>query len=336
MSLDERKKRILSEIVLLYESVGEPVGSGLLAKHIEMAVSTATLRAEMAALTRLGLLAQPHTSAGRVPSTEGYRYYVENLMDRHAGLGKNIKGHIDRQLMSLDRQTDRFMRGAASSLSDVIGLPAFSTLPRSENMQIAQFRLLQVGQNTVLIVAVASEGTPHTRVVRLNERADERFLRLCSDMLNSGLCFVSRQDITVPMIREIIASLPSPTIAGEIVMGAIALMENMSGVRVYHEGLEHLIYVSKNGVGLDSLLGLIGNQDTFYRLLGVASENAGVLLCEGMECGASGLVVLCETYRAGGGLTGHIGVLGPERLSYHRAIPTIRYYTNRISGILTA
>ncbi len=336
MSLDERKKRILSEIVLLYESIGEPVGSGLLAKHIEMTVSTATLRAEMAALTRLGLLAQPHTSAGRVPSTEGYRYYVENLMERHSGLKKNIREHIDRQLTSLDRQTDRFMQGVASSLSDVIGLPAFSTLPRSENMQIAQFRLLQVGQNTVLIVAVASEGTPHTRVVRLYERMDERFLRHCSDILNSGLCFISRQDITVSMLRDIIALLPSPTAAAEIVMGAVALMENMSGVRVYYEGLEHLVHVSENGVGLNALLNLIGDRDAFYRLLSVASENAGVLLCEGMECGANGLVVLCETYQAGGGLTGRIGVLGPERLSYRRAIPTIRYYTDRISGILTA
>ncbi len=335
MALDERKKRILSEIVLLYESFGEPVGSGLLAKHIEMAVSTATLRAEMASLTRLGFLAQPHTSAGRIPSTEGYRYYVENLMDRRVGLGKADKEQVDRQLLALDRQTDRFMQGVALSLSRTIGLPAFSTLPRSENMQIANYRLLQVGQNTVLIVAVAAEGTPYTRVVRLYEKVDERLLRYCTELLNNTLCFVSRQDITMAMIRELIARLPLPGAGGELVMGAVALLENMSGVRVYFEGLQHLTHVAKNGVGLESLLRLIGDQSGFYELLDIATESSGVLLCEGMDCGARGLVVLCETYRAGGGMIGRIGVLGPVRMSYRLAIPTIRYYTDRISSILT-
>ncbi len=335
MALDERKKRILGEIVLLYEAMGEPVGSGLLAKHIEMAVSTATLRAEMATLTRLGLLAQPHTSAGRIPSAEGYRYYVENLMDRRCVLSDSAKEHIDRQLLALDRQTDRFMQGVALSLASALGLPAYSTLPRSENMQIARFRLLQVGQNTVLIVAVAAEGTPHTRVVRLYEKINDRLLALCGELLNRYLCFVSRQDISVAIIREIINQLDSPTAGSEIVMGAVALLENMSDVKVYFEGQQHLTHVAKNGVGLEALLALVSTQNNFYELLDIATENSGVLLCEGRDYGTSGLVVLCETYSAGGGLTGRVGVLGPERMAYHRAIPTIRYYTDRISGILT-
>ena len=84
--MDERKRRILAAIVALYAQAGEPVGSSLLRDYLDMAVSTATLRNEMAALTRQGLLEQPHTSAGRVPSTEGYRYYIENLLDETGAL----------------------------------------------------------------------------------------------------------------------------------------------------------------------------------------------------------------------------------------------------------
>ena len=81
MPMDDRKRRVLRAIVTLYGADGEPVGSGLLAEQFGHAVSSATLRNEMAALTKLGLLEQPHTSAGRVPSAKGYRYYIDNLLD---------------------------------------------------------------------------------------------------------------------------------------------------------------------------------------------------------------------------------------------------------------
>ena len=81
MAMDERKQRVLRAIVSLYSVEGEPVGSSVLANYFDMAVSSATLRNEMAALTRLGLLEQPHTSAGRVPSAKGYRYYIDHLLD---------------------------------------------------------------------------------------------------------------------------------------------------------------------------------------------------------------------------------------------------------------
>ena len=81
MAMDARKQRILEAIVALYANGGEPVGSGLLANYFDMALSSATLRNEMAALTKLGLLEQPHTSAGRVPSAQGYRYYLDHLID---------------------------------------------------------------------------------------------------------------------------------------------------------------------------------------------------------------------------------------------------------------
>ena len=81
MTMDPRKQRVLQAIVALYAMEGEPVGSGLLSNYLDLSVSSATLRNEMAALTKLGLLEQPHTSAGRVPSTKGYRYYLDNLLD---------------------------------------------------------------------------------------------------------------------------------------------------------------------------------------------------------------------------------------------------------------
>ena len=102
MTMDPRKQRVLQAIVALYAMEGEPVGSGLLSNYLDLSVSSATLRNEMAALTKLGLLEQPHTSAGRVPSTKGYRYYLDNLLDADEQLPAAERQAIDDIFDDLD------------------------------------------------------------------------------------------------------------------------------------------------------------------------------------------------------------------------------------------
>ena len=104
MTMDARKQRVLQAIVALYGLEGEPVGSSVLANYFDMAVSSATLRNEMAALTKLGLLEQPHTSAGRVPSAKGYRYYLDNLLTDDQPLDRVSRARVDAVVASLDHR----------------------------------------------------------------------------------------------------------------------------------------------------------------------------------------------------------------------------------------
>ena len=112
MAMDDRKQRVLEATVALYTQGGEPVGSGLLCQYFDMAVSSATLRNEMAALTKLGLLEQPHTSAGRVPSAKGYRYYLDNLMRPAPGLSARQKAEIDHIFAGLDYEPEQIGRAS--------------------------------------------------------------------------------------------------------------------------------------------------------------------------------------------------------------------------------
>jgi len=123
MAMDARKQRILEAIVALYASDGEPVGSGLLASYFDMALSSATLRNEMAALTKLGLLEQPHTSAGRVPSAQGYRYYLDHLIEAPGSisLSENDRQHIDDLFAGMDVEPEKLAPAAARSLADLTG-----------------------------------------------------------------------------------------------------------------------------------------------------------------------------------------------------------------------
>ena len=115
MAMDARKQRILEAIVALYANDGEPVGSGLLANYFDMALSSATLRNEMAALTKLGLLEQPHTSAGRVPSAQGYRYYLDHLIDAPSAttLSDDDRRHIDDLFACMDAEPEKLVPAAA-------------------------------------------------------------------------------------------------------------------------------------------------------------------------------------------------------------------------------
>ena len=110
MTMDARKQRVLQAIVALYGLEGEPVGSSVLANYFDMAVSSATLRNEMAALTKLGLLEQPHTSAGRVPSAKGYRYYLDNLLTDDQPLDRVTRARVDAVFASLDHEPESWHR----------------------------------------------------------------------------------------------------------------------------------------------------------------------------------------------------------------------------------
>ena len=119
MTMDARKQRVLQAIVALYGLEGEPVGSSVLANYFDMAVSSATLRNEMAALTKLGLLEQPHTSAGRVPSAKGYRYYLDNLLTDDQPLDRVTRARVDAVFASLDHEPEKLAQGAAKALAAV-------------------------------------------------------------------------------------------------------------------------------------------------------------------------------------------------------------------------
>ena len=130
MTMDARKQRVLQAIVALYGLEGEPVGSSVLANYFDMAVSSATLRNEMAALTKLGLLEQPHTSAGRVPSAKGYRYYLDNLLTDDQPLDRVTRARVDAVFASLDHEPEKLAQGAAKALAAISGCTAAVILVR--------------------------------------------------------------------------------------------------------------------------------------------------------------------------------------------------------------
>ena len=192
--MDERKRKVLRAVVALYGLDGEPVGSGLLAEHFGRAVSSATLRNEMAALTKLGLLEQPHTSAGRVPSAKGYRYYIDNLMDAPAQLSAQDKKQTQAMFREMDFDPERLAQSAARALSDWTGYAVVATTPKSDDIYIAHFEVMQVGRSTAAVLAVTRLVDWYGTALRYDYPPVERYL---GDTVNQ-----------VEQLKFVLANLP--------------------------------------------------------------------------------------------------------------------------------
>ena len=207
MTMDARKQRVLQAIVALYGLEGEPVGSSVLANYFDMAVSSATLRNEMAALTKLGLLEQPHTSAGRVPSAKGYRYYLDNLLTDDQPLDRVTRARVDAVFASLDHEPEKLAQGAARALAAISGCTAAVSTPCAEDLCIAHYEVVQVGRSAAAVLAVTTAGYVRTRVARVRSGLSREKAAALAALLNHSLTFVAPVDLSGRMLAELCSQI---------------------------------------------------------------------------------------------------------------------------------
>ena len=308
--MDDRKRRVLRAIVTLYGADGEPVGSGLLAEQFGHAVSSATLRNEMAALTKLGLLEQPHTSAGRVPSAKGYRYYIDNLLDTGARLHAEEKRQIDLLFREMD----------------LTGYCVVATAPKSEDLGIAQYEVMQVGRSTAAVLAVTNAGGVRTRTAKLDFALRPGDAQRLSQALNTYLTFRSAADVREEQMRTAAQSLGS-AVYYPVLSAAVTLLREAGRPNVYLEGQQNLLNYAELADSFRTLMEFFSDTEAVKRYVSPKSERTTVLLGDELpEYRMPGFCIMTKRYLAGGGLTGAIGIVGPTRMPYRETIPRLEYF----------
>lgn len=331
MPMDDRKQRILTAIVSLYASDAEPVGSNLLSQYFNMAVSSATLRNEMAALTRLGLLEQPHTSAGRVPTAKGYRYYVENLLGMPSVLHEQDKETIDRIFEELDYDPEKLAQGAARALSQLLGYTVIASTPRAEDMRIAHFEVVQVGRYTAAVLAVTNAGGVRTRVAKVNFELSSIDVVNVAKVLNNSLRFVAAADIDAMSVRRLVNSLGE--MGGHywpVLSAALTLLDEAGTPSTYCEGQQYLLQWPELETNLRGLVELMNDPEELQKTIQPHSVHTTVLFGDEMEEAIPGLCIVARRYLAGGGLTGTIAVAGPARMLFKEVIPILEYFSEQL------
>ena len=331
MAIDDRKQRVLRAIVTLYSTDGEPVGSGLLAQHFDRAVSSATLRNEMAALTKLGLLEQPHTSAGRVPSSKGYRYYLDNLLEP-ASVSESVRARIDQLFAGMDYDPEHLARDAAKALAGLTGYAAAVSTPKSDDMCIAHFEVMQVGRGAAAVLAVTNAGGVRTRTAKIESPLAPGDVELAAQALNRYMTFRSAADVGFETFRAIeqAADRRAPVLR-PIYSAAYTLLKEAGRAAVYLEGQQNLLRQGCGQIAYCSMLELFSDAQSLGRIT-PRTERVSVILGDEMPGYAlDGLCIVTKRYHAGGGLTGSIAVTGPTRMQYRELMPAIEYF-GRVLG----
>ena len=201
MELGARKLKILQAVIEAYIQTGEPVGSKALCELLDVSVSSATIRNEMASLSELGLLEQPHTSAGRIPTQFGYRLYINELM-KPKPLSDEEMRYIDGYLSEYADDPDLLLEKAAEMLAEMTKYAAISTTPTNRDATIQRIQLVQTGPHTAMLVLTTSTGAVKSKLFRTNYLLNSDILRMFSNVLNEKMGSVHLLNVTPDFIKS--------------------------------------------------------------------------------------------------------------------------------------
>lgn len=336
--LTERQKTLLLLIVRDHIESAQPVGSKRLVEHYHLKLSPATIRNEMAALTEMGYLRQPHTSAGRVPTEAGYRYFVSQMMDQ-AVLPETVQRTISHQFHQSGADMNQWMTLAASILAHQSQGVSVVTAPHIEQVKFKHVELISTQGRQVLMVLVMAGGEVSQQILTLNEPVSQERLSQTAARLNALLAGLTVDALT---------ALPTPSDALDrdiltiIVQDMRRSAERVSG-EIYTDGLSNVLaepeFIEKEEAR--RALKLFGEPATLKELLDrtVTSGNVGGLQVliggEGVWEELRQCSMVVARYGVPGLATGALGVLGPMRMSYARTIPTVRFVAGLLSDLVS-
>ena len=335
MELSERKKKVLRSVVDLYIRTAEPVGSKAIAELPDMNYSSATIRNEMAELTTLGYLEQPHTSAGRVPSASGYRLYEDELMTDYRltiDETKSINSAIEEKMQRIDRMVEN----VAKLVSQATNLPAISAASRQGGGTVTRFDLILAGQGSFILVLMLSGDQVVNKLVRLPLNVTEADLKVLSAVLNAAMTGLTLEEFTPELMNRVMRSAGAASSLVPIILDFTT------------EALRGLAATNMTVVGQSKLLGLPEfrdgeqaqrvmssiDEDSLSNLPAVMQGQNGTKVLVGPEHVAQELKdtsVVMTKFDIGDGMPGMIGGVGPTRMDYAKVTARLSYFAESLS-----
>ena len=335
MELTPRKMAVLAAVVRTYIETGEPVGSKVLAELLENAPSSATLRNEMSDLCSLGFLAQPHTSAGRVPTSRGYNLYINTLMEPQ-NLENNTKDFINIHLGSVGCDPQNIPKYAADALSELTGLPAVSGFTVGKNVTLKKVEILSISARSGILLVVTSDGRTDSRMVRLSDGIDEAFKDNLYNVVNKNLKNKPLSEFNKAGLQNLMAALGFDSFSlMPVLTETYDMAEQLGNSRIQISGISNL-YNLFGETDANKLLGLVSNSDSLLSVLTEPSEKTQVIFGNELKISElEGKVIVLSDYSWNNGFCGKIGVIGNSRMSYEQIIPSIEYVASKLTGLMT-
>ena len=335
MELSERKKKVLRSVVDLYIRTAEPVGSKAIAELPDMKYSSATIRNEMADLTALGLLEQPHTSAGRIPSAAGYRVYVDELMLDYR-LSIDETRSINQAIEEKMQRVDRLVEKVAKLVSQATDLPAISAASRQGSARVKRFDLILAGRGSVILVLMLPNDQVVNKLIKLPIQLEEADLKVLSAVLNAAMTDIPLEGFTAELMEKVMASAGKAASLVPVILDfAQQTLKNQGATNMAIAGQARLLGLPEYR-DVDKAQRVLASMDeeALSNLPAVMQDANGTKVIVGPENVSDELKdtsVVMTKFDIGDGLQGMIGVVGPTRMDYAKVTARLSYFAESLS-----
>ena len=329
MEMDSRKQKILEAVVLDYIETAEPVGSRTISKKYNLGVSSATIRNEMADLEEMGLIEQPHTSAGRVPSDAGYRYYVDYLMSRSdikQEAKQEAKQLIQRAVKDKQQQVSDVLRDSMKMLADVTNCTTVMMLDDRKSSKLQLLQLLLVEPGKALMVIITEGDKIENRFLEIPESMTKEDLELVSMMMNQNLRGLKVDDWQRNILENIFQNLSRQRQVVDCALEMLSSILNVQGKdkKIYLDGGLNMLSQPefKDVNKVKHLLQSLEQQEVLTQLMEGDTET-GITVKIGSETGLDEVKdcsVIVASYKVKGETVGKVGLIGPTRMDYATAV----------------
>lgn len=338
MTLDDRKITILHAIIQNYLETGEPVGSRTISKYTDLNLSSATIRNEMADLEEMGLIIQPHTSAGRIPSDKGYRLYVDSMMENK---DKEIE-ELKEVILEKEEKMDRMLKSVAKVLATNTNYATMISAPAIQGNKIKFLQLSRMDENQILAVIVAEGNVIKNNVIPVSESLSDETLLKLNLLLNTNLCGKAIEEINLPMITTMKqqAGIHSDVVS-EVIDSIAESIKVEEDLQIYTSGATNIFKypeLSDNQKASDIIHTLEEKQQlTELVTEALADESStGIQVYIGDETPIQSMKdcsIVTATYDLGEGMRGTIGIVGPKRMDYDKVVSTLKNITHQLDDM---
>lgn len=331
--LTDRQKTILALVVQEFIETAQPVGSETLAKK-RLSVSSATIRNDLAHLEEEGYLTHPHTSAGRVPTPKGYRYFVETLMDEME-LSDVEQRMIRHQFHQVTLDVEQWMRLAAAVLSQRSHAAALVAAPRTVNSRFKHVQLVEISDRLAMLVLVLQEGTVKQRMVSLPAPLTQDDLTRLSNKLNEKLAGASAEGIR----RSVGKFAGFESMVVEVLAQTMEQFDQRNTREIYRDGIIDILRQPEFSASerMQQLLALFEHRNMLESMLFDLAPERGVQVVIGSQSGhdeMSEYGIVLARYGIEGEASGVVSVLGPMRMAYPRTVSVVKYVSSLLDDLM--
>ncbi len=340
-NLSERKKQILKAVIDAHIRLGEPVGSKYLTGNGIVSCSSATIRNEMAELENLGYLEQPHTSAGRVPSEAGYRFYVDWLLEQY----RFTAGEIERLREAIKKrhaEMDSILEAGAKLAGAMTNYTALAVRKKPRGVTCAKIEVVRIDAHNLVIIIMTSAESVRTRHMKFGFDIDAACTAMLSELLNATLVGLGAADITLPIMMQIERRMGEyDFIVSPVVKAICEELSSFDGEELSVKGVNRLLaYPEYADIGrFKELLAMLEEKSDVARLIdGTSAADGKVHVYIGSENTVKimeGSTLVLKALKGSGGTVGAIGIIGPVRMDYSKVISVIDNLTSQISDIMS-